>query len=233
MPLLLSLHPAPNTAIGLWQIAENEGFFREDLPLSAGEEQELALYKGIRRMEWLAGRWLLHKLSGAPQRLMMGKSAFSKPFFLDHPEQHCSLSHSQGIVGALLADKVCGCDVQVMVEKMPRIAGKFVSPDEMAFIHQHDTTVQFELFHIFWTAKESMYKAMGSRNLTSGGICDWSRSIGMDGAGKPLVGWKKAAFYSLTSCISNGIHWKTIKLVSGRFAQRNKLQPTDSSLCGV
>ena len=188
MPLLLSLHPAPNTAIGLWQIAENEGFFREDLPLSAGEEQELALHKGIRRMEWLAGRWLLHKLSGAPQRLMMGKSAFSKPFFLDHPEQHCSLSHSQGIVGALLADKVCGCDVQVMVEKMPRIAGKFVSPDEMAFIHQHDTTVQFELFHIFWTAKESMYKAYGLKELDFRGHMrlepfDWNGRRGQ------TIGW--------------------------------------------
>lgn len=165
MPLLLSTHPFPDTVFGLWQIAEEEAFFREELPLSREEEKELALLKNIRRLEWLASRWLLHKLTGAPQRIPLTKDAFSKPFFLDKPDLYCSLSHSHGVVGALLAQQNVGCDIQVLVPKMPRLAHKFLSKKEDAFVKKHAEPVQFDLFHVFWTAKESLFKAYGLKEL--------------------------------------------------------------------
>ena len=165
MLLLLSTHPFDALTFGVWQIAEGEAYFREDLPLLPEEETDLERYKGIRRLEWLAGRWMLHKLTGVPERLPLGKNAFAKPFFLDQPERHCSLSHSHGIVGALLADRICGCDLQVLVEKMPRLAPKFLHPEEDDFVRQHDPGAQFDLLHVFWTAKESLYKAYGLKEL--------------------------------------------------------------------
>ena len=165
MPLLLTTHPFPSATFGVWQIAEEEAYFREDLPLLPEEEAELARYKDIRRLEWLAVRWMLHKLTGLQERLPLGKNAFAKPFFLDRPELHCSLSHSHGIVGALLADRVCGCDLQVLVDKMPQIAHKFLHPEEAAFVQQFTAEKQFDLLHIFWTAKESLYKAYGLKEL--------------------------------------------------------------------
>ena len=165
MPLLATRHPFFGATLGLWLIAEEERFFRDDLPLSAVEEGELAPLKNKRRLEWLAGRWLLHRLTGAVQRIPLAKDAFSKPFFLDQPDLHCSLSHSHGVVGALLADLNCGCDVQVLVEKMTRLAPKFLSKSETEFVGQHGMDVQFDLLHIFWTAKESMYKAYGLKEL--------------------------------------------------------------------
>ena len=165
MPLLSISHPFAGASLGIWQIAEEEAFFRNDLPLSPDEEREWVTLKGIRRMEWLVGRWLLHRLTGEPHRLLLAKDAFSKPFFLDQPDLYCSLSHSHGVVGALLADQNCGCDLQVLVEKMPRLAPKFLSKAEMDFVCDHSSSVQFELFHIFWTAKESLYKAYGLKEL--------------------------------------------------------------------
>jgi len=166
MPLLTDRRPFPAAMLGLWLITEEEDFFRHDLPLSTAEEGELALLKNaLRRSEWLAGRWLLHRLTGSPQRMGLAKNAFSKPFFLDQPDLHCSLSHSKGLVGALLADQNCGCDVQVLVEKMTRLAPKFLSQSEAAFVAQHGPDAQFDLLHIFWTAKESMYKAYGLKEL--------------------------------------------------------------------
>ena len=170
MSLLLSRHPFPSTSFGIWQIAEEEVFFRDDLPLSVQEEAEWALHKGIRRLEWLAGRWLLHKLSGSAQRMPLAKDAFSKPFFPDDAGVLCSLSHSKGIVAALLLSGAepgisIGCDIQVLVEKMPRIAPKFLSAAEMNFVLQHSQAEQFDLFHAFWTAKESLYKAYGLKEL--------------------------------------------------------------------
>ena len=173
MPLLFTRHitllqdtpDEQSFTFGVWQIAENEAYFREDLPLRPDEENDLARYKGIRRLEWLAGRWLLHKLTGSVERLPLGKNAFAKPFFLDRPELHCSLSHSHGIVGAMLADCVCGCDLQVLVEKMPRLAAKFLHVEEEAFLQPFNSADQFDLMHVFWTAKESLYKAYGLKEL--------------------------------------------------------------------
>ena len=173
MPLLFTRHlrfhrdtPQEQVlAFGVWQITEEEAYFRNDLPLTAEEETDLARYKGIRRLEWLAGRWLLHKLTGAEARLPLGKNAFAKPFFLHRPELHCSLSHSHGIVGAMLAGGVCGCDLQVLVEKMPRLAGKFLHVEEEAFLQPFSASDRFDLMHVFWTAKESLYKAYGLKEL--------------------------------------------------------------------
>jgi len=203
MPLLLTRHPFPGTTFGLWQIAEKEAFFREELPLSPAEEAEMVRLKNdLRRHEWLAGRWLLHKLTGAPQRLPLAKDAFSKPFFPENQHLACSLSHSHGIVGALISNwglgsrdwaiqnranpqspipnpqslipnpqspitnpPSCGCDVQVLVGKMPRLAYKFLNVEEEVFVASHSASAQFDLLHVFWTAKESLYKAYGLKEL--------------------------------------------------------------------
>lgn len=165
MPFLLSRHLDPSSTFGIWQIAEPESFFRKGLALEPGEELELALHKDLRRLEWLASRFVLHRLTGLPERLPLRKDVFSKPFFLDQPDLYCSLSHSQGVVGVLLSDRPCGCDIQVVVDKMPRLAHKFMHPEEAAFAAAFPSAVQLELFHIFWTAKESMYKNYGLKAL--------------------------------------------------------------------
>lgn len=165
MPLLLLLHPFPNATFGLWQIAEEEAFFRAGLPLIAEERTELERLKGLRRLEYLASRWLLHHLTGSPERLPLAKDAFSKPFFLEKPDLFCSLSHSQGVVGALLSGENCGCDIQVGVEKMARLAPKFLGENEMRFVENHPPGLRLDVQHIFWTAKESLYKAYGLKQL--------------------------------------------------------------------
>lgn len=172
MPLLLTTHPFPAATFGLWQIVEDESFFRLDLPLSAEEETELASHhNALRRLEWLAGRWLLHKLTDAPERLPLAKDVFSKPFFPENLDMACSLSHSRGRVGALIftqheAQRAVGCDIQVLTEKMRRIAPKFLRLEEAAAVEkQPSDSLQFEHLHLYWTAKESLYKAYGLKEL--------------------------------------------------------------------
>lgn len=165
MALLRSTHPFSGTTLGLWHIAEPETFFKEALPLSIAEAQEMTDMQQKRRLEWLSSRWLLHKITGSTHRLPLAKDAFSKPFFLDQPDLYCSLSHSQGVVGALISAQNCGCDIQVLVEKMPRLASKFLGEVEFDFVAQFPESVRFELFHLYWTAKESLYKTYGLKAL--------------------------------------------------------------------
>jgi 4'-phosphopantetheinyl transferase len=169
--MLLSLrHPFPDATLGVWKIEEAEAFFFRDLPLSAGEQAEFEVLKAPRRMEWLAARWLLHKLSGAPQRLPLAKDTFSKPFFPGHEELACSLSHSRGLVGALLVrncqpDAAFGLDLQVLVAKMPALAHKFVNEAERDAAAQFPASAYMDILHIYWTAKEALYKAYGLKAL--------------------------------------------------------------------
>jgi phosphopantetheinyl transferase len=175
MPLLLITRPFPDASFGLWQIAESEAFFRVDLPLAIEEENELVKHHNpLRRLEWLAGRWLLHKLTDAPQRLPLAKDAFSKPFFPGNQDLACSLSHSKGTVGAYIVhqdeskpniQQLIGCDIQVLTEKMPRISHKFLNEPEQVFVESRPLSEYIDLLHLFWTAKESLYKAYGLKEL--------------------------------------------------------------------
>ncbi len=168
MPLLFLIHPDPAATFAAWHITEEEAFFYTHTELSKEEQSEFDTLKGPRRLEWLAARWLLHHISGREVRLPLAKDAFSKPFFPGAGHLACSLSHSHGIVGALLVDSGrsdCGCDIQVLVEKMPRLAYKFLRPEEDKFIRNHSGEEQFVLQHLFWTAKESLYKSYGLKAL--------------------------------------------------------------------
>lgn len=165
MPLILNIHPFEDATFSLWRVTEPLSFFEKDLPLSEAEAAELAVLREHRRGEWLSSRWLLHRTTGAPRRIPLVKDAFSKPFFLDEPEMFCSLSHSRHFTGTLTARRNCGCDIQVLVDKMPRIAPRFMSAAELAFAEAWENDRRNELYHLFWTAKESLYKQYGLRAL--------------------------------------------------------------------
>jgi 4'-phosphopantetheinyl transferase len=202
--LLFSREIQPNLRFAAWQITENEVWFSRDLALSDHEAMELARHQHpTRRLEWLAGRWLLHRLTDCEgDRYILGKDSFSKPFFIDYPDLYCSLSHSKGHVAALLSAAPCGCDIQVLVEKMPRLAPKFMRPEEFDFVRQHDVATQFLLLHVFWTAKEALYKHYGLKAL------DFRANIRLapfewEPTGCTMVGWiEKEDFqaqYNLTT----------------------------------
>jgi 4'-phosphopantetheinyl transferase len=164
--LLFSKNIRDGLRFAAWHISEGEAFFRDDLPLSVEEAAEIQRHQDpLRSKEWLASRWLLHQLTGHPQRLPIAKDAYSKPFFTGDTNQYCSLSHSRGIVAALLSEHDCGCDIQVLVDKMPRIAPKFMRSDEFEWVHQRPVNEQFLLIHLFWTAKEAMFKAYGQKEV--------------------------------------------------------------------
>jgi 4'-phosphopantetheinyl transferase len=150
----------------LWKIVETEAELAARLTISDHEQAELEHFKGHRRLEWWAGRMALHRLTGAHVRLALEKDRFDKPFFCDNPALHCSLSHTQGVwAAALLSDQPCGLDVQIIVDKLARIGPKFLRDDEMAFINQHPASEHLLLKHLFWSAKEALYKAYGRKEL--------------------------------------------------------------------
>ena len=161
MPLVQHRHLLPEGELGLWQIAEDERFFLEQMTLPEKEAEELTKIKGHRRLEWLASRWLLHILSGREERGNCLKDEFGKPY-LEHSLFDISISHSRKYTAVIAAPRLVGVDIQKLVPKIERIAHKYMRPEELDSL---ETASRLEHLHVYWGAKEALYKAYGRRRL--------------------------------------------------------------------
>ena len=177
--------------LGLWKIEEPEEWFLEQMNLSEKEDQFIGQMKGHRRLEWLAGRWAMHVLSGREKRGACLKDEYGKPY-LEDSTYDISISHSREYIAVMAGPRKVGVDIQKMVAKINRLAPKFLRDEEMAGLGQ---TTAYEEMHIYWGAKECLYKAYGRRKL------DFRQHIGVVPFaffenGGTLQGWvKKEKFY--------------------------------------
>lgn len=163
MPLLLLEDIAPRILVGLWYVEESEAWFLEQLSLSQIERAEFQRIQAAgRRLEWLASRHLV-KLLAWDQGLqyVFQKDGYGKPHLL-YSGRHVSISHSNGWSGAMLAPMPCGMDIQKRVDKIGRLAPKFLNPPEIEYL---DEAHRIEHLHVLWGAKEALYKAYGRRRL--------------------------------------------------------------------
>lgn len=161
MSLILHRNIAPVGEIGIWQIEETEDFFADSLKLSLEEGAQLGAIRGKKRLEWLAARQLVHRMSGKEERSAFLKDEYGKPHLSDTALE-VSISHSGNLAAAIMAPVTVGIDIQFPVEKITRIAGKFMSPRELASVSEAEKILHL---HVFWGAKESLYKAWGRRGL--------------------------------------------------------------------
>jgi phosphopantetheinyl transferase len=169
MGLLLKKNIPDGGLIGVWEIEEPEDWFLVQLDLTETERLELAAIKGHRRLEWLASRHLLatlHHAFGATKRAPVVKDEAGKPHFEplngDPTMPFFSFSHSRRRAAAALSLRPVGIDIQQFVQKIETIAHKFMRPDEMELLRPETA---LEQLHVFWGAKEALYKAYGKKQL--------------------------------------------------------------------
>ncbi len=160
MPLFYQYNQPPDFELAIWQIAETEKWFLERLRLEDTEAAELADIKGDRRRQWLAARYMLSNMLGGTSGAMI-KDEYGKPH-LKHLPLHISLSHSHGLATVMVTHHPTGVDIQKLVPKIERIAHRVLRPEELNSL-QFPTRI--EHLHVYWGAKESLYKAYGRREL--------------------------------------------------------------------
>lgn len=161
MALLFHNYLQPEGEIGLWHIEETEDYFLERLQLRRKEHQQFDELKGNRRLEWLASRWLLHQMSGRTMRGACLKDENGKPYLTDSLFD-ISISHSREMAAVMAAPRGVGIDIQKVVEKIERISYKYMREPEMLSLRDHS---RLEHLHVYWGAKEALYKAYGRRQL--------------------------------------------------------------------
>jgi 4'-phosphopantetheinyl transferase len=164
MGLLLIKRLESGATIGLWRMEEAPEFFLQSIDLQTVELEELGKLKGRRIVEWLACRYLVHEMllaQGHTDRLPVLKDEYGKPHLCGSP-LHLSFSHSHDLVAVILANQPTGVDIQALVEKIERLALKFMREDELASLKNHTRLAHL---HFYWGAKEALYKAYGRREL--------------------------------------------------------------------
>lgn len=108
-----------------------------------------------RQREKLYARHAVRHL-GLPENY--GYSAEGKPLL---PDGHLSISHSKSFVAVASSGVPLGMDLQVMEDKINRIAHKFVG-SEAQWLAEKELVC---LHNAIWTCKEAMYKLDGKRGL--------------------------------------------------------------------
>jgi len=161
MPLIFEKKIEDHTIIAVWQSIEPLSFFLDHLNLSESEIQTLSLMKDIRQKEWLTSRYLIHQISDSEVRIPVDKDYCGKPLLKDQ-HQHISISHSRDHIAIAYSTHCIGIDIQHQEQKIVRIKNKFISDNELMKI---DDNHLIDSYHIFWGAKECMYKAYGKKEL--------------------------------------------------------------------
>lgn len=145
--------------LGLWRIVEEEGFFLKKLPLSEQDQNELASLRGRRRLEWLAARYLVQLMTGWAHSLV--KDSFGKPH-LSGSSYHVSVSHSGDYTAVIIAPQLVGIDIQYITSRLEGIAWRVMNERKLKRLNQEK---RLEHLHVYWGAKEALYKAYGERDL--------------------------------------------------------------------
>lgn len=161
MPFVLKESVGDKISLAVWKIEEEEDFFCDKIG-DLLDSLELDKLRGRRRIEWMASRYLLQTLlSKEEQGAMIEKDNFGKPMLVP-PSRHISISHTRGFVAAIIAPVAAGIDIQTPVEKISRIVHKFISSNEC---NDSRTKLSNGQMHVYWGAKEAMFKIYGRKQM--------------------------------------------------------------------
>ncbi len=161
MSLLRDIRFEHSSRLVIWERTEDNGFFLNDLSLTRHETDFLETLIPKRQKEWLASRYLIQNLLGFKEKPKVKKDKFGKPYVVNS-HQHISISHSHDLACVMTSDVSIGIDVQLSLDKISRIAHKFINDDEWRFI-PNDNVLPY--YHIIWGAKECIYKSYGRKKV--------------------------------------------------------------------
>ncbi len=155
MPLIHYWTASGAAHVAVWKIAEEAAYFQAAVD---GPAVPPGLAAG-RRLQWLAGRYLLHYLRPGFPVGAIRLGAGGKP---EAPGAPCfSISHSGPYVAAAVcATSVVGLDIQRPDARAAMLRSKFLSAEEESFFPptERDALVAF-------AAKEAAYKWQGLREV--------------------------------------------------------------------
>lgn len=153
-----------NTSFAIWKIEESAEELLAQLQLKEHERSYLdTLINGKRNMHWLSTRVLLRRMMETDEYIDCRVDSSGKPYLSNFPH-YISLSHSYDYAAVMVSkNKAVGIDIELVKDKIERIARKFMSPEELEFIGEKD---RIDHLYVCWCAKEAIYKLHGKKNVS-------------------------------------------------------------------
>ena len=157
MPFLKDFLINNSTKIILWNIIPGE---LSETHLSEDDKKLLKIRKGKKSKEYfLAVRKLL---KDEDSELTIEYDSRGKPYL--NKEKGISISHSNEMVAIGISNEThFGIDIQYKTDKIFKIKSKFLSKNESKFLSKTD---DIELLTKLWSAKESIFKALGKEGVS-------------------------------------------------------------------
>lgn len=149
-------HTLPEGGLAIWRITETAEELRVQLATDKYDVQLADKRCEARRAEWLAVRLLISQVLGADKTVAYHPSG--RPYLTDG-SWHISISHTRGYAAiAYHRHKRVGVDIEHISSRVERIAQRFTSPKEDAYIEPHDEHERMMHHLVNWSAKETLYK---------------------------------------------------------------------------
>jgi 4'-phosphopantetheinyl transferase len=153
-----------DTEFALWKIEEQAEDLYNQLQLNDDEKAFVEkISNGKRHLHWLGTRVLLRRMLLTDEYIDCQVDEHGKPYLVSLP-YHISLSHSFDYAAVMISKKsAVGIDIEQVKEKVERIASRFLSPAELAFI---DNDQRIAHLYACWCAKEAVYKCYGQKEVS-------------------------------------------------------------------
>ena len=151
------------TSFAIWKIEENAEELLAQLQLKHHEISYLdTLISGKRNLHWLSTRVLLRTMMNTDEYIDCQVDSSGKPYLTNFPH-HISLSHSFDYAAVMISEKkAVGIDIELIKDKIERIAHKFMTKEELSFISSN----RIEHLYACWCAKEAIYKLHGRKSIS-------------------------------------------------------------------
>jgi 4'-phosphopantetheinyl transferase len=153
-----------NTEFALWKIEEEAAELYKQLQLDKHEKAYFEqISKSKRHLHWLGTRVLLRTMLRTDEYIDCKVDVHGKPYLVNLP-YHISFSHSFDYAAVMMSrNAAVGIDIELIKEKVERIAEKFMRPTEMAFI---EAGHKIQHLYVCWCAKEAVYKCYGQKEVS-------------------------------------------------------------------
>ncbi len=154
MPLVYSQNIHPNCIVAAWFIEEGEDYFLQHIHIIE------TIAHPHKRLQHLAGRYLLQKLLPHVNVNSIRRTAENKPYL---PDQHFqfSISHCKNLVAVIACTGVaCGIDVEAPRSSIMSVSAKFIHKNEIDLLTNKHMAEE-EAATIIWSAKEAIFKWYG------------------------------------------------------------------------
>lgn len=156
MPLFYQQNINATTKMAIWAIEEPLAFFESKL--QGRVEASKNIMHPVKRTQHLAARLLLQTMLPALDINSIEYAANGKPYF-ENANIHFSISHCNGYAACAISEEgPVGIDIELIHERIKKIAPKFLHKSELEKINTLNEEAQLKEMSFVWAAKEAMYK---------------------------------------------------------------------------